>query len=167
MNHVSFNLIIPSMAFTDVYYSGEHEQYEDLTKFRVRWQGKQWGIWPILLGDDSHSYRPLHLTYCLLHGVSVWPAGFLGRNDMLRKTANVWQAYDSFGYRQAEWIPYFRRDRPGPKRPSQRQGQPVSAAAKVRSAGCREPDARSGQLHVDGRPESDGAPRHVGRERSG
>ena len=108
VNHVSFNTMIPSMAFTDVYYSGEHEQYEDLTKFRVRWQGKQWGIWPILLGDDSHSYRPLHLTYCLLHGVSVWPAGFLGRNDMLRKTANVWQAYDRFGYRQAEWIPYFR-----------------------------------------------------------
>jgi len=110
VNHVSFNTIIPSMAFTDVYYSGEHEQYEDLTKFRVRWQGKQWGIWPILLGDDSHSYQPLHLTYGLLHGVSVWPMGFLGRNDMLRKTANLWHAYDRFGYRQAEWIPYFRAE---------------------------------------------------------
>ena len=30
VNHVSFNLIIPSMSFTDVYYSGEHEQYEGL-----------------------------------------------------------------------------------------------------------------------------------------
>jgi hypothetical protein len=26
---------------------------------------------------------------------------------MLRKTANLWHAYDRFGYRQAEWIPYF------------------------------------------------------------
>jgi hypothetical protein len=110
INHVSYNTIIPSMSFTDVYYSGEHEQYEDLAKFRVRWQGKQWGIWPILLGDDSHSYRPMHMTYCLLHGVSVWPQGFLGRNDMLRKTANLWQAYDTFGYRQAEWIPYYRAE---------------------------------------------------------
>lgn len=110
VNHVSFNTIIPSMALTDVYYSGEHEQYEDLTKFRVRWQGKQWGTWPTLLGDDSHSYRSLHMTYCLLHGVSVWPMGLLGRNDMLRKTANLWQAYDQFGYREAEWIPYFRAE---------------------------------------------------------
>jgi hypothetical protein len=110
VNHVSFNTIIPSMSFTDVYYTGEHEQYEDLTKFRVRWQGKQWGIWPILLGDDCHGYRPMHMTYCLLHGVSVWPQGFLGRNDMARKTANLWQTYDKFGYRQAEWIPYYRAE---------------------------------------------------------
>ena len=110
VNHVSFNLIIPSMSFTDVFYSGEHEQYEDLTKFRVRWQGKQWGIWPILLGDDSHMYQPMHMTYCLLHGVSVWPQGFLDRNDMFRKTAMLWQTYDAFGYRQAEWIPYYRAE---------------------------------------------------------
>jgi hypothetical protein len=110
VNHVSFNNIIPSMSFTDVYYSGEHEQYEDLTKCRVRWQGKQWGFWTTLLGPDSHSYEALHTTYCLLHGVSVWPQGFLGRNDMSRKTANLWQAYDRFGYRQAEWIPYYRAE---------------------------------------------------------
>jgi hypothetical protein len=110
VNHVSFNTLIPTMAFTDVYYSGEHEQYEDLGKFRVRWQGKPWGIWPILLGADSHGYESLHMTYCLLHGVSVWPQGFLGRNDVARKTANLWQAYDAFGYRQAEWIPYYRAE---------------------------------------------------------
>ena len=59
------------MSFTDVYYTGEHEQYEDLTKYRVRWQGKQWGIWPILLGDTSHVHVPMHMTYSLLHGASV------------------------------------------------------------------------------------------------
>jgi len=107
VNHVSFNTIIPSMSFTDVYYTGEHEQYEDLLKFRVRWQGKQWGIWPTLLGSDSHSYDSLHMTYCLLHGVSVWPQGFLGRKDMSRKTSNLWRTYDRFGYREAEWIPYY------------------------------------------------------------
>ena len=50
------------------------------------------------------------MTYCLLHGVSVWPQGFLGRNDMFRKTAMLWQAYDEFGYREAEWIPYYRAE---------------------------------------------------------
>lgn len=110
VNHVSFNTIIPTMSFTDVNYTGEHEQYEDLTKFRVRWQGKQWGIWPSLLGDDCHCYKPMCMTYGLLHGVSVWPQGFLGRNDMARKTANLWHAYDAFGYRDAEWIPYYRAE---------------------------------------------------------
>ncbi len=110
INHVSFNIIIPTMSFTDVYYTGEHEQYEDLTRFRVRWQGKQWGIWPSLLGDDCHCYKPMHMTYGLLHGVSVMPEGFLGRNDMARKTANLWHAYDAFGYRDAEWIPYYRAE---------------------------------------------------------
>jgi hypothetical protein len=110
INHVSFNIIIPTMSFTDVYYTGEHEQYEDLTKFRVRWQGKQWGIWPSLLGDDCHCYKPMYVTYGLLHGVSVMPEGFLGRNDMARKTANLWHAYDAFGYRDAEWIPYYRAE---------------------------------------------------------
>ena len=110
VNHVSFNLFIPVMSFTDVYYSGEHEQYEDLVKFRARWQGKQWGIWPILLGADEHGYTAMHETYSLLHGASVWPQGAIGRNDTERKTANLWKTYDAFGYRQAQWIPYYRAE---------------------------------------------------------
>jgi hypothetical protein len=108
VNHMSFNTLIPTMSFTDVMYSGEHEQYEDLTRFRVRWTGKQWGFWSVLLGGDAHIYETLHMTWCLLHGVSVWPQGWQDRNDASRKTANLWQTYDRFGYRQAEWIPYFR-----------------------------------------------------------
>jgi len=48
------------------------------------------------------------MTWCLLHGVSVWPQGWQDRNDASRKTANLWLTYDRFGYRQAEWIPYYR-----------------------------------------------------------
>ncbi len=107
VNHVSYNTFIPTMSFTDVYYTGEHETYEDLLKCRVRWMGKKWGIWPILLGASSHIYEPLHITYALLHGTSVWSHGPVGRNDVQRKTVNQWQTYDEFGYRDAEWIPYF------------------------------------------------------------
>ncbi len=110
VNHVSYNLLIPTMSFTDIFYTGEHERYEDLLKYRVLWQGKQWGVWPILLGADAHAYRPLHMTYSLLHGVSVWPQGNTGRNDMLRKTVNLWKAYDRFGYRKARWVPYYRAE---------------------------------------------------------
>ncbi|MEI6499683.1 MAG: glycoside hydrolase domain-containing protein [Armatimonadota bacterium] len=108
VNHMSFNTLIPTMSFTDVMYSGEHEQYEDLTRFRVRWTGKQWGFWTVLLGGDAHIYETLHQTWCLLHGVSVWPQGWQDRNDASRKTANLWQTYDRFGYRQAQWLPYFK-----------------------------------------------------------
>ncbi|NPV45410.1 MAG: hypothetical protein HPY69_00520 [Armatimonadetes bacterium] len=108
VNHISFDLFYATDAFSDVLYSGEHENYEDLTKFRVRWQSGNSGIWTHLLGPDSHTYEPLHMTYCLLHGVSVWPQGFEGRNDAFRKTAALWQAYDRFGYREAQWIPYYR-----------------------------------------------------------
>ncbi len=113
VNHVSYGIFIPTMSFTDVYYTGEHEHYEDLLKCRVRWQGTQWGIWPILLGADSHTYEAMYYTYALLHGTSVWVEGPLGRNDMLRKTINLWQTYDAFGYREAQWIPYYRAEESG------------------------------------------------------
>ena len=111
VNHVSFNTLIPTMSFSDIVYSGEHEQYENLLRFRVRWQGKQWGYWSVLLGGDAHIYEPLHMTWCLLHGVSVWPQGWTDRNDASRKTSNLWQTYDRFGYRDAQWIPYFRAEK--------------------------------------------------------
>ncbi len=111
VNHMSFNTLIPTMSFTDVMYSGEHEQYEDLTRFRVRWQGKQWGFWTVLLGGDAHIYEPLHMTWSLLHGVAVWPQGWTDRNDASRKTANLWQTYDRFGYREARWVPYYRAEK--------------------------------------------------------
>jgi uncharacterized protein involved in high-affinity Fe2+ transport len=50
----------------------------------------------------------LHMTYSLLHGVSVWPQRSVGRNDMMRRTVNLWRTYDRFGYRDAEWVPYYR-----------------------------------------------------------
>lgn len=113
VNHVSYNIFIPTMSFTDLYYTGEHEHYEDLVKARVRWQGTQWGIWPILLGADSHTYEAMYYTYTLLHGSSVWCEGPIGRNDMQRKTVNLWRAYDDFGYREAQWVPYYRAQESG------------------------------------------------------
>ncbi|MBI2300832.1 MAG: hypothetical protein HYU66_18135 [Armatimonadetes bacterium] len=110
VNHVSFGLFLPTGSFSDILYSGEHENYEDLVKFRTRWQSGNTGIWTILLGPDAHSWESLHMTYCLLHGTSVWAEGMLDRNDMFRKTANVWQTYDRFGYREARWVPYYRAE---------------------------------------------------------
>jgi hypothetical protein len=106
-NHQSFNTSIASLSFSDVYYSGEHEVYEDLLKFRVRWQGKHLGFWPILLGGSAHIYDEKYAAWCLVNGVSVLPNGLFDRNDDFRKWANLWQTYDKFGYRQMQWIPYY------------------------------------------------------------
>jgi hypothetical protein len=113
VNHVSYNILIPTMSFTDLYYTGEHEHYEDLVKNRVRWTGKQWGIWPITLGGDAHVYEAKHWAYGLLHGVGIWPQGPISRNDTQRKTVNLWKCYDAFGYREAEFIRYFTAEESG------------------------------------------------------
>jgi hypothetical protein len=76
-------------------------------KFRVRWQGKHLGFWPILLGGSAHIYDTKYTTWCLVNGVSVLPNGLFGRNDDFRKWANLWQTYDQFGYREMQWIPYY------------------------------------------------------------
>ncbi len=113
VNHVSYNTLIPVMSFTDLYYTGEHEHYEDLVKNRVRWTGKQWGIWPITLGGDAHVYESMHWAYGLLHGVGIWPQGPINRFDTQRKTVNLWKTYDAFGYREAEFIRYFTAEETG------------------------------------------------------
>ncbi len=111
VNHVSGGLTIPTLAFTDVHYTGEHEYYEDLTTFRVRWQGRNWGVWTIMLGSSSHIYTSLHTTYSLLHGVAVWVQGPTGRNDMQRKFANLWHLYDDFDVQEATWLPYYEAEK--------------------------------------------------------
>ncbi len=110
INHCSYNLFIPVLSFSDIYYTGEHEYYEDLVNNRVRWQGRQWGLFTLLLGASEHIYTPLHFTQALLHGVSVWPHGPCARNDVMRKTVRLWKTYDAFDTKSAKWIPYYRAE---------------------------------------------------------
>ncbi len=37
---------------------------------------------------------------------------------MQRKTVNLWKTYDAFGYREAEWVPYYRAEERGLARAS-------------------------------------------------
>ena len=111
INHCSYNLFIPVLSFSDIYYTGEHEYYEDLVNNRVRWQGRQWGLYTLLLGASEHIYTPVHYTQALLHGVGVWPHGPYSRNDVMRKTVRLWKTYDAFDTKTAEWIPYYRAEK--------------------------------------------------------
>ena len=107
VNHVSGDLLTPTLSFTDIHYTGEHEYYENLDTFRVRWQSQNIGVWTIMLGSSKHIYTPMATTYSLLHGVAVWVQGPTDRNDMQRKFANIWHLYDAFDTTHSTWLPYY------------------------------------------------------------
>lgn len=74
-NHASFNLLIPILSFSDVVYTGEHEDYENLQTARIRFNSQPWGVYVTLLGSSEHRYSPLHAMTPLLSGSSVWGTG--------------------------------------------------------------------------------------------
>lgn len=116
VNHSSFNLLIPLLSFSDVVYTGEHENYENLQTARIRFNGVPWGVYITLLGSSEHSYSPLHAMAPLLSGSSVWGTGMVARNDQGRKDAAIRAAYRAFDTAAAQWLPWWRGET-GPCRP--------------------------------------------------
>lgn len=108
VNHLSFDLIIPILSFSDIIYTGEHEDYENLLTARVRFSSKPWGVYVVTLGSSKHIYSPLHEMTSLLHGTCVWGQGLIGRNDMARKDMAIRNVYKSFNTMTAVWVPYFK-----------------------------------------------------------
>lgn len=107
VNHVSYSIEIPVMSFSDIHYTGEHEDYENLDNSKIRFRREPWGIECKLLGASSHEWSPLHTAIGLLHGTSIWGYGVTGRDDMCRKFMNIRVAFNKFGFNTAQWIPYF------------------------------------------------------------
>jgi hypothetical protein len=108
VNHMSFNLLLPTLAFSDMHYTGEHEDYENLPVVRLRFSSKPWGLQETLLGASEHVYTSLHAMISLLHGSGIMCQGVQDREDVCRKWINFRKAYLAFGYKTAEWVPYFK-----------------------------------------------------------
>jgi hypothetical protein len=106
-NHSSFNLLVPTLSFSDVVYTGEHEDYENLQTARLRFNSEPWGLYLTLLGSSEHSYSPLHAMAALLSGSSVWGTGMVARNDQGRKDAAIRDAYRAFDTTTAQWLPWW------------------------------------------------------------
>ncbi|MBI3922809.1 MAG: hypothetical protein HY318_15420, partial [Armatimonadetes bacterium] len=102
-----FDYILPTLSFSDILYTGEHEDYENLLTARVRFNSSPWGLFVTTLGGSEHIYSSLHTMTSLLNGVSIWGSGLLGRNDFGRKEYRIRQTYKSFNTSTAEWIPYW------------------------------------------------------------
>ncbi len=107
VNHCSFNLLLPLLSFSDIVYTGEHEDYENPLTARLRFASRPWGLYIVLLGSSEHVYSPLHAMAALLSGSSGWGSGIVGRNDFGRKDAAIRSAYRQFGTGTADWVPWW------------------------------------------------------------
>ena len=121
INHMSFNLLLPMLAYSDIHYAGEHEDYENLAVNRLRFSSKPWGLQEALLGSSEHMYSPLHAMISLLHGTGILCQGVQDRLDVARKWMNFRKAYLAFGYKRAVVCRISgtarRTGRPGTRRP--------------------------------------------------
>jgi hypothetical protein len=106
MNHCSFDTLIPTLSFSDIWYTGEGEDYENLLNARYRFSSRPWGIQATVLGHGV--YSPPYELAALLVGTSNFGQGILGRGDEARKWINLRKAYLAFGYKTAEWVPFFK-----------------------------------------------------------
>jgi len=112
--HMSAIWAVPTLSFADICYGGEQFYREeagflfDLDKFRVEFAPNHWGllcmyhavVGPALTADYL-------LTLTTLHGSMISSDG----PELAYKRAEVWRVLDSFGYEDAEWIPYWKSQR--------------------------------------------------------
>jgi hypothetical protein len=123
IGHIYGRMAPPVLGYEDAYLDGEQlrgkvkDSYMDvlsLDQWRAGFMGRQWGVIPIFLPEFSaEHYKVIEPTrglaaLVMLHDVSVWP---------IWSARVVWQtmydALDSFGYVDSEFIPYFSPRPPG------------------------------------------------------
>ena len=125
MLHMSGKMGIPYLAYSDAYLDGENfrEKFTDastrytdvlpLDAFRAEYMGRQWGMAPYFLPElwnegstpeQIARVAPARglMALLLIHDVAVWN---IWTNPQPLKEA--FDALDSFGYVDADFIPYF------------------------------------------------------------
>jgi hypothetical protein len=129
IGHCSGCLQIPILSFADAYLDGEHKTsgwYRlngqmvggdwlrdrlPLDTLRTEYRGRQWGVVPFFLPGFYGEKRPEDTSHMmallLLHDLTPWDI------HCHRETVHrVWQALDEFGVAEAEFLGYWRPDRP-------------------------------------------------------
>ena len=122
MTHMSAQMTIPFLAYSDAYLNGEHltpllkgvNSYVDILPmdmFRASYMGRQWGIAPVLLpefrfinhgGKEGENPTKELMGMLLVHDVNIW---HLWANGKVLNS--VYDALDKFGYADSDFIPYF------------------------------------------------------------
>lgn len=107
INHVSFSVPISSLSFGDVIFTGELEDYSDLTMASVRFNPNLWGPFVMVIGRGG-AWNEMCTMTGLLNGSPVnFCQGIVGRGDMARKVMLYRHIYEQFGYDKAEWFPWY------------------------------------------------------------
>ncbi len=115
--HMSANVIIPMLSFTDTTLDGEQfrsvplkADYLDFlppAKFRAEFLGRNWGPLAYFLPEFKKSYQShgtLNLAvYLLLHDVNAWPIW-----SDAKEWNRFYEALDAFGIAGAEYAPYWK-----------------------------------------------------------
>jgi len=117
MVHMSSEMVIPMLSFTDTVLDGEQfrtgelqDDYLDLLppdKFRAEFMGRNWGPVAFFLPEfrDEHTIRgtPHLAAYLLLHDVNAWPIW-----SDISQWNRLYDALDAFGIGEAEFLPYWK-----------------------------------------------------------
>ena len=117
MVHMSSEVIVPMLSFTDTILDGEQfragtlkDDYLDLLppdKFRAEFMGRNWGPVAFFLPE----LREPHVTpgtlnlaaYLMLHDVDVWPIW-----SDVKVWNRLYDAVDAVGIADARFLPYWR-----------------------------------------------------------
>lgn len=130
MTHMSNNMMIPVLSFSDAVVNGEHlrqplqavdgdySKVITLDEMRAIYMTSNWGPVSFIIPEFATPAGPprqewimgperseLLLAYTLLHDIKVWPIYI--NLDVLR---HVWSVQDGFGLKGSEFIPYFAND---------------------------------------------------------
>lgn len=115
--HQSSCCLMPTLSFCDSYFDGENiqknikegmESFLSMDTFRCEFMGQNFGILPHLIAYvDEESYRMRNLlAISLPHNVLPRPMKPFAIADIKK----VWDAYDNFGVRNADWKPYWKKE---------------------------------------------------------
>lgn len=114
--HMSGNMIIPTLSFCDSYWDGEQfEGYKfgeqkalellPLDSFRAEFMGKQWGLRAEFLNYEKRPFTMSEaMSFVLLHDMYVRATG---TDQHLDLPATAWRIFDGFGTDKATWLPYW------------------------------------------------------------
>lgn len=112
--HQSSCCMMPTQAFCDSYYDGEHiqgifseqlDKFLDLEAFRCEYMGTNFGIVPnfvTYLKPPHYTLRNV-LSISLIHNVMARP----GSRSILKELSKVWFAYDRLGIETAKKCMYW------------------------------------------------------------
>lgn len=117
MVHMSSEVDIPMLSFTDTILDGEQFQSGDLRddyldllppdKFRAEFMGRNWGPVAFFLPEFRNDYTvtgtPNLAAYLLLHDVNAWPIW-----SDVSQWNRLYDALDAFGIEEAEFLPYWK-----------------------------------------------------------